>query len=198
MGPGPRTSLWPACPATPRNGAASRREWRLDIHVAPGQRRCPPGRRPENGITAFRRIREEPTTSRLAFSATRDLGTSQEHRGAGQSRARPYASENRKRQRSYGGPASRRQSRVGPSERGGAEDRSERTWTYASEDRKRQRSYGGPASDYRFVYWGALRARFRPYFLRSFLRGSRERRPAWRSGSRLASGSSWSRARAIP
>ncbi len=36
----------------------------------------------------------------------------------------------------------------------------------------------------RFVYCGALRARLRPYFLRSFIRGSRVRKPAWRSGSR--------------
>ena len=41
----------------------------------------------------------------------------------------------------------------------------------------------------RLVYCGALRARFRPYFLRSFIRGSRVRKPAWRSGDAGASGS---------
>ncbi len=50
----------------------------------------------------------------------------------------------------------------------------------------------------RFVYCGALRARLRPYFLRSFIRGSRVRRPAWRSGRRFASGSISRSARAIP
>ena len=34
------------------------------------------------------------------------------------------------------------------------------------------------------MYCGAFRARFRPYFLRSFMRGSRVSRPAWRSGAR--------------
>jgi len=42
---------------------------------------------------------------------------------------------------------------------------------------------------YRFVYCGALRARLSPYFLRSFIRGSRVSRPAWRSGRRFPSGS---------
>ena len=41
-----------------------------------------------------------------------------------------------------------------------------------------------PRRDQRLVYCGALRARLRPYFLRSFMRGSRVRKPAWRSGSR--------------
>src|ERR1035437_2048371 len=46
--------------------------------------------------------------------------------------------------------------------------------------------------DYRFVYCGALRALFRPYFLRSFIRASRVSRPAFlragrKSGSYLMS-----------
>ena len=32
------------------------------------------------------------------------------------------------------------------------------------------------------VYWGARRARLRPYFLRSLMRESRVRRPFWRRG----------------
>src|SRR5690348_1298680 len=32
---------------------------------------------------------------------------------------------------------------------------------------------------YRFVYWGAFRARFSPYFFRSFIRASRVSRPAF-------------------
>ena len=38
--------------------------------------------------------------------------------------------------------------------------------------------------DQRFVYCGALRARFKPYFLRSLALGSRVRRPASRSAAR--------------
>ena len=46
------------------------------------------------------------------------------------------------------------------------------------------RPVAGRPTGQRFVYCGALRARLRPYFLRSFIRGSRVRKPAWRSGSR--------------
>jgi len=37
---------------------------------------------------------------------------------------------------------------------------------------------------YRFVYWGAFRARFSPYFLRSFIRASRVSSPAFFSAAR--------------
>src|SRR6266511_3446829 len=50
---------------------------------------------------------------------------------------------------------------------------------------------------YRFVNCGALRARFRPGFLRSLARGSRVRSPALRSAARC-SASDCSSARAIP
>src|SRR5581483_146282 len=50
---------------------------------------------------------------------------------------------------------------------------------------------------YRFVNCGAFRARFRPGFLRSFARGSRVSRPAWRSAL-VCSRSTWSSARAMP
>src|SRR5436309_3558236 len=53
-------------------------------------------------------------------------------------------------------------------------------------------------ADQRLVYCGAFRARLSPYFFRSFIRGSRVRRPACRSGSRFASASTSRRARAIP
>ena len=42
----------------------------------------------------------------------------------------------------------------------------------------------------RFEYWGALRAFFRPYFLRSVARASRVRKPAFFSGGRSVSSSS--------
>ena len=48
----------------------------------------------------------------------------------------------------------------------------------------------------RLLYWGALRAFFRPYFLRSFTRGSRVRKPAFFSAGR-SSGSISISARAI-
>ena len=53
------------------------------------------------------------------------------------------------------------------------------------------------ATDQRLVYWAALRARLSPYFLRSFARGSRVRKPARRRGC-LVSASAWTRARATP
>ena len=49
---------------------------------------------------------------------------------------------------------------------------------------------------YRFEYWGALRAFFRPYFLLSFSRASRVRRPARFSVGR-SSGSRPAIARAL-
>src|SRR4029077_1501192 len=51
--------------------------------------------------------------------------------------------------------------------------------------------------DYRFVYCGALRARFSPYFLRSFILASRVSRPAFLSTARN-SGSYLISARAMP
>ena len=49
----------------------------------------------------------------------------------------------------------------------------------------------------RLENWGARRAAFRPYFLRSFIRGSRVRKPAAFRAARLFSSAS-SRARATP
>ena len=56
-----------------------------------------------------------------------------------------------------------------------------------------RRSHG----DQRFEYCGALRAFFRPYFLRSLARASRVRKPAFFSAGRSSSSSSIS-ARAMP
>ena len=49
----------------------------------------------------------------------------------------------------------------------------------------------------RLLNWGARRAAFRPYFLRSFIRGSRVRKPAAFRAARY-SGLTCSRARAMP
>ena len=50
----------------------------------------------------------------------------------------------------------------------------------------------GPRRRQRFEYCGALRAFFRPYFLRSLARASRVRKPAFFSGGRSVSSSSMS------
>jgi hypothetical protein len=52
--------------------------------------------------------------------------------------------------------------------------------------------------DYLFENCGARRAALRPYFLRSFILGSRVRNPAFFKGVRKFSESYWSRALAIP
>src|SRR4029077_8911110 len=70
----------------------------------------------------------------------------------------------------------------------------DRTPEHASPHR---RSRDGRRLHYRLVYCGAFRARFRPYFLRSFSRESRVSRPAALSTGRN-SGSAAMSARAIP
>ena len=52
--------------------------------------------------------------------------------------------------------------------------------------------------DQRLLYWGALRAFFRPAFLRSLIRASRVSMPAFFSAGRLASASTALSARATP
>src|SRR5699024_9350809 len=54
----------------------------------------------------------------------------------------------------------------------------------------------GASARQRLEYWGALRAFFRPYFLRSFTRASRVRKPAFFSAGR-SSGCASISARAI-
>src|SRR6266536_3984080 len=48
---------------------------------------------------------------------------------------------------------------------------------------------------YLFVYWGALRARFSPYFLRSFIRASRVSSPAFFNAARKSGSNGTGRGR---
>src|SRR5262249_3391290 len=54
------------------------------------------------------------------------------------------------------------------------------------------------AHGYRLLYWGALQAFFRPYFLRSVTQAARVRKPAFLSVSRLPSTSISLSAQATP
>ena len=86
----------------------------------------------------------------------------------------------------------------------GAFERGDEADVYLNENRKQEtknlridRRFCLIIADYLLLNWGARRAALRPYFLRSFIRGSRVRKPAFLRSLR-SSALYLSRAREIP